>query len=151
MRHSGPAGEPFFNMHKHRRLVRPMGIVHPLALTYHSSIHPSANLLPLPSIVQLSSTRITESPRRNLEHLVSLTFRVISLLCSSSSACMPLNHFHIFPPLSSHFLPTIPNCKESNSHLTNEPILINRPALLSLRVARRLGPHLLHVLQYLYP
>ena len=35
-----------------------------------------------------------------------------------------------------------------NSHLTDKPILIDRPPLLALRIPRRLRPHLLHVLQH---
>lgn len=69
--------------------------------------------------VQLSSTKMTESPLKNLYDQRQRAAAHIS----------------------------VPR-REHHSHLANESILVHRPAFLALRIQRRLCPHFLDILQH---
>jgi len=103
--------------------------------------NPLLTLINLPSYlkstVQLRSTKMTESPLKNLFTPKSAQILNISLHSNTQEFISPIsNPIFVFWAVSVY------------SHLTNKPILINRPTLLSPASPRRLRPHLLHILQY---
>lgn len=60
----------------------------------------------------------------------------------------PVFHYYRTFSCTTTFRSTLSPQNIIHSHLTNKPILINRSPPLSARQLRRLGPHLLHILQH---